>query len=352
MSPVTAAAVSSAAHPSAHRFHALGVKRVVRETPDAVSIVFEIPPAVADVFAYRAGQFVSVRVVVGGEQHVRSYSMSSAPVVDPDLQVTVKRVPGGVVSNWLNDNMTEGAALDVSPPAGRFVLSDTHRDLVALAAGSGITPVLSIVKTALWTTQRRVRLLYANRDAESTIFAEALGVLAAGHPRRLSVEHHLDVERGFVDADRVTTFAGEAGGEFYVCGPTPFMEVVQGALRAAGVDDGRVHVEWFTPPSQEPASTPVEVDSDAIELTIELAGQTATLAHRPGLTILESARWAGLPAPSSCEMGNCGTCIGRIIEGRAAMRINDVLTADEVAEGWVLTCQAVPQSPVVNVVYE
>ena len=352
MSPSTATALSSPAHPPAHRFHALGVKRVVRETPDAVSIVFEIPPGLADVFAYRAGQFVSVRVVVGNEQHVRSYSMSSAPNVDPDLQVTVKRVPGGVVSNWLNDTMTEGAALDVSPPAGRFVLSDTHRELVAFAAGSGITPVLSIVKTALQTTRRHVRLLYANRDAGSTIFAEVLGVLAAGHPRRLSVEHHLDVEQGFLDANGVRSFAGDAASEFYVCGPAPFMELVQAALQTAGIDDGRVHVEWFTPPSQGRAPAPADDDGGAIELTLKLGGQTATVAHRRGLTVLESARWAGLRAPSSCEMGNCGTCIGRIVKGRAAMRINDVLTPDEVADGWVLTCQAVPQSPVVSVVYE
>lgn len=326
-----------------HGYHPLRVARVVRETEDATSFVLEVPGELRAAFAYEPGQFCTFRVEVDGQPFARCYSMSSAPALGEPLQVTVKRVPGGVVSNWVNDHLAAGDEIDVMPPAGFFQLTAGGGDVVAFAAGSGITPVFSIVKTAVATTSRRVRLLYANRDRESTIFRDALDRLD-----RVEVVHHLDAEHGFVDADDVRPFVG-GDADYYICGPTPFMDAVEAALLEAGVDEGRVHIERFTAAERAPLPEPAE--PVVTQVTIELDGKTGTGTHRPGTTILQTARSFGLSPPFSCESGSCATCMARLVEGSASMYVNNALTADEVEEGWVLTCQAVPTAPVVHVVY-
>jgi ferredoxin-NADP reductase len=335
-----------------HGFHPLRVARVVRETPDASSFVLEIPADLSAAFAYEAGQFVTFRVEVDGHAHLRCYSMSSSPGVDDELQVTVKRVPGGLVSNWLLDHVHEGGDVQVTFPAGVFCLTDRDDDLVLFAAGSGITPVHSLLKEALATTGRHVRLLYANRDEESTIFAGELLALAAEHGDRLQVEHHLDVEHGFVDADAVLRFMGDLGdADAYLCGPAPFMDVVEAALLGAGMPSERIHVERFTPATPLPGD-PVEGVTESIEVTIELDGTTRSTPHHPGTTILQTARQLGMSAPYSCESGSCATCMARLVQGECTMFVNNALTDDEVADGWILTCQSVPASAMVHVVYE
>jgi len=342
---------------SSPRYRSVAVARVVPETGDTVSLVLDIPPADAAVFTYRAGQFLTLRAVVDGGAHPRSYSMSSAPAVDAELQVTVKRVPGGLVSNWVNDTLRAGDRIEVTPPAGSFVVDpdpdDHDRPIVAFAAGSGITPVFSIVKEVLASSERRIRLLYANRDRASTIFAAELDGLAARHPDRLLIRHHLDVERGFVgpaDVDAFLDGAGEA--EHYVCGPGGFMEVVEAALVERGVDRRTIHVERFTPEVPDADEPADDTGVTATQLTIRLAGRRVTVNHRPGTTLLQAARSAGLRAPSSCETGNCATCMARVTEGAVRMRNNEVLSDEEVADGWVLTCQSEPTTPTVAVVYE
>jgi ferredoxin-NADP reductase len=351
-----------------HGFHPLPIRRVVRETADAASFVLDVPAALRDAFAYEAGQFLTFRVLVDGRAHHRCYSMSSAPAVDADLQVTVKRVPGGVVSNWMLDSLAPGDVVEASVPAGVFRLAPGDGDLVAFGAGSGITPVFSLVKAALATTSRRVRLLYANRDRDAVIFADAIDALAARHPERLHVTHHLDVERGFVDAEAARAFldagpGGVAGAEAYVCGPTPFMDIVEAALLAQGAEPGRIHVERFTP-----AGPPTEAEAPAADgapdgrspsgestpatITVELGGRTGTVDHRPGTTILQAARQMGMAPPYSCESGSCATCMAKLVGGTVTMHVNDVLTDGEVADGWVLTCQSVPTADSVHVVYE
>lgn len=337
------------------RFVPLTVTDVVPETVDAVTVALDVPAGLAELFAYRAGQFVTVRVVVGGVPEVRSYSMSSVPGVDRHLRITVKRVAGGVVSTWLSDRLFPGDRLDVAPPAGGFVVDDVHRDVVAFAAGSGITPVFSIVRSVLGGGTGRVSLLYANRDARSVIFGGALDRLAAHHADRFELVHHLDTERGVVTAGQVAELARARDrardAEAYVCGPPGFIGLVESALVGAGVEATRVHVERFTPAVSD---VPAEAAGagPACELTIRLGARTATVAHRPGTTLLQAARSADLRAPSSCETGSCATCMARITDGEARMRNNEVLTADEVADGWVLTCQAEPTTDSLTVVYE
>ena len=336
-----------------HGFHPLSVARVIPETADASSFVLDVPPELRPAFAYRAGQFCTFRVRVDGRPHLRCYSMSSSPAVDPELQVTVKRTDGGVVSNFLLDRLAEGDTVEVTRPAGVFCLTGGEEDVIAFSAGSGITPVHSLLKTALTTTARTVRLFYANRDRDAVIFAAELDDLGAAYGGRLVVSHHLDAEHGLATAASVRDFAGaDWDAQFYVCGPGPFMDVVERALRDGGVPGDRIHIERFTPTEQVIEPLPPFSTAVASRVTIELSGRTDSTEHRPGTTILQTARQMGMAPPFSCEAGSCATCMARLVEGTATMHVNNALTDDEVAEGWVLTCQAVPDGPSVHVVYE
>ena len=187
-------------------FAPLRIKRVVRETSDAVSLVFDVPKDCSHRFRYEAGQFLTLRVVVAGDHHRRCYSMSSSPHNGDELQITVKRDPGGVVSNWLNDRATAGDEIDAAPPEGRFVLGEEDRDVVAFAGGSGITPIHSLIGSALAGTRRRIRLFYANRSRDAVIFAESIAALADANQDRLTVRHHIDEVDGDVPAEAIVSF--------------------------------------------------------------------------------------------------------------------------------------------------
>lgn len=331
-------------------FTPLRVKAVVPETDDAVSIVFDEPAEHADRLRYLPGQYLTLRVTVDGREHQRCYSMSSAPALGQDLRVTVKRDRDGIVSNWLNDHAAAGDWMDVGAPQGRFTSSGTARPLVAFAGGSGITPVFSLIQTAL-AAQGGARLLYANRAAGSIIFEKDLAALTARHAGRFVLHHHIDDEHGLITAERLERFLADlddiTGAEYFICGPGPFMDTVQAALTAAGVPTSQMRLERFTvaaPVADEPCRTET--------VTIELGRDEVTVGYRAGHTLLQTARMAGLKAPSSCETGSCGTCIAQVTEGGARLLNNDALDDDEIADGWVVTCQAIPTSPTVRVVYE
>jgi ferredoxin-NADP reductase len=336
-----------------HGFHPLRIRRIVAETTEAVSLVLDVPADLAAAFAYRAGQFLTFRLTIAGRRVLRSYSMSSSPEVDGELQVTVKRVAAGLVSNWIADSLAAGDTLESTRPAGVFCLGGTTGDIVAFAGGSGITPVYSLLKTALETTERRVRLLYANRDRESAIFAADLDALAARHPDRLAITHHFDVAGGFIEADAIRGQVGQSIGavdEVFICGPGPFMNLVEQTLHEHGIAPQRIHIERFTPADALPEPEPTAGHS-ITHVEIELDGKVQTTLHQPGTTILQTARQMGLTPPSSCEAGDCATCMGRLLEGSVSMRNNNALSDEEVDEGWILTCQAVPDSPSVRVIY-
>lgn len=350
--------IESADAIDADGFTALRIKQVIQETSDAVSLVLDIPEPSRDTFRYAAGQFVTIRVTIDGTEHRRCYSMSSSPVVETDLRITVKRDRDGLVSNWINDTVNVGDALHVTPPEGRFVLTATERDVVTFAGGSGITPVFSLVHSALAATTRKTRLFYANRNLDSVIFREALAGLTDAHSGRLEVHHHLDDLDGVVSPQRIADFIGSAGpkGEahahvdYYICGPAPFMDTVERVLLGTGVPKQQVHLERFSVAADPPPDPAEAVVTE--EVTIELGHSTVTAPYRAGNTVLQTARLAGLKAPSSCETGSCGTCMAHVVEGSARMLNNDALDDDEVAEGWVVTCQALPTSRTVRVVYE
>ncbi len=335
-----------------HGYHSLRVRRVIQETPDTRSFVLDVPAELAELFRYRAGQFCTFRVHVDGEEQSRCYSMSSAPETDTDLTVTVKRVPGGLVSNWFHDHVAEGDMLEVTKPAGVFCLDQGHGPVVAFVGGSGVTPVMAIAKSLLAATPRSIRILYANTDRPSIIFDEQLASLEAAHPGRLEVRRHLDVDGGYLDTAAVSGFAADRlDADFYICGPGPFMDLVETTLLSAGVDPDHILIERFVTPEQPRPLTPVSAGVPE-QVVIILKGATTPVPYQAGDTVLETARRGGLTPPYSCEAGNCATCMAILRDGRATMRANNALEPDEVADGWILTCQAVPEGPTITVEYE
>jgi ferredoxin-NADP reductase len=335
-----------------HDYHGLTVADVVEETADTRSFVLEIPTHLAETFTYAAGQFCTFRATIEGESVVRCYSMSSSPDVPDPFMTTVKRVAGGRMSNWMNDTLAPGDPIEVLRPSGLFVLHDHDTPIVAFAGGSGITPVISIIKSALATTDRRIALVYANRSADSIIFGDELERLRSTSNGRLSVHHHLDSDRGFLDPHQCAALVGDdADADFYLCGPGPYMDTVENGLVTIGVAPNRVFIERFVLPEPEPAPT---LDDGAVteSIVIRLEHRETTLDYHAGDTILEAARRAGLSPPFSCEQGNCATCMAHLEGGTATMRVNNALSPDEVDDGWVLTCQALPTGPEVVVDYD
>jgi 3-ketosteroid 9alpha-monooxygenase subunit B len=332
-----------------HLFQHATVSRIIKETADTRTYVLaphETP------FPYRAGQFCTFKVHVDGEDLYRSYSMSSAPETDSELATTVKRVPGGKVSNWMLDNFVEGDDVTITRAAGTFCLTDSSAPLLGFSGGSGVTPILSLAKSALATTDRRVRLLCADRDQPSVIFEAVLDDLVARYPDRLTVVRHIDADKGLLSPADVAEFVGDdTDADNYVCGPEGFMSVVTSALPGPGT----VFIEDFdaAPQTEAPeTAASAEADETGGTITVHLDRKKAEVPRVAGETLLESARRAGMSPPFSCEAGNCGTCMARLSEGSATMRVNDALMDDEVEDGYVLTCQAVPDTPSVTVHYE
>ena len=351
-----------------HAHHALRVHQVVEETPDTRTFVFDVPDELADLFVYDAGQFCTVRIHVDGDDVSRCYSMSSAPALGEPLAFTVKRVPDGIVSNWLIDHVVAGDELELLPPAGVFCERANETPILAFCGGSGVTPVFSIVKQALASGHRRVGVFDANRDRASIIFADALDRLADTHGDRLVVRHHVDGETGYPTAADIAEFVGtDTDADVYVCGPTPFMDLVESAVTAAGVPADHLSIERFLnrvvdpgahDAAHEAAHEPPDDSSGAAAraattaMTIKIKRKRHAVEYVAGDTILETARRAGLKPPSSCEQGNCATCMALVTTGGATMTVNNALTDAEVAEGWVLTCQARPVGPEVAVEYD
>jgi 3-ketosteroid 9alpha-monooxygenase subunit B len=334
------------------------VAEVIRETSDASSFVLDVPPSLAAAFAYRPGQFVTVRVpsdLTGTGSVARCYSLCSSPHAQEPPAITVKRTAGGHASNWFLDNVTAGTVLDLLPPAGTFCPVSLDGDFLLFAAGSGITPVISVLKSVLAAGRGRIALVYANRDEDSVIFAAELRRLTALAGGRLVVLHWLDSVQGIPAADGVAALVRPyAGWEPYACGPDPYLTVVRAALGQFGVPAKRVRAERFLSLADNPfEQTPADVSSSgqAATLSVELDGTATELRWPPGTRMLDVLIDAGLAAPYSCRQGICGACACRLTAGEVEMVHNEVLEAADLADGYVLACQAVPLTPAVRVTY-
>lgn len=338
--------------PDTDRYHALTIAAVIDETSDAKSLVLTVPPALAGVFAYRPGQFLTMRVAHPDGALARCYSLSSSPAVDRALCVTVKRVRDGRASNWICDHLVAGAVVEVLAPAGVFVPGDLDGDLVLFAGGSGITPMLSIVKTLLARGTGRAWLLYANRDPQSVIFRAELAALAAAHPQRLIVQHWLDAVQGLPSEAQLQALVARQPAplacHYFICGPGPFMDAAHAALKTLKVARERIHIERFVSLSAAPAPVACE-SADAYQLEVAVDGGTHTLDGRAGESLLDSMLRAGLRVPNACRSGSCGACMCKLEEGSVELRVNAVLDSDDLADGWTLACQGIPKSDRVRV---
>ena len=355
----------------AEHFYKLRVAEIVPETDDANSIRFELPDELKDAFRFKAGQHLSVRAVIGGEEVRRNYSLCVAPD-ENELQVTVKRIAGGVFSNWIGDNLKVGDMLDVMCPHGSFTVDfdrSAKRRYVAFAGGSGITPVMSLIKTALKAElESRFTLFYGNRDSNSVIFLEGLADLKDRYLGRFELYHFLSDEEGDVELfngmlDRETCdeaidhLVGDVEGvdAWFICGPGPMMDAAEAALTDRGVAKDRIHIERFLAgrPSAALAAQMAQLQEKAAGLTLSvtLDGRTRKLEFTEA-NILDSAREAGMPAPFACKAGVCATCRARVTKGKVEMAARYGLTDEEIAAGYVLTCQSVPVGEGVAVDYD
>lgn len=352
-------------------FHRLTVAEVRRETADAVSIRFDVPAQLREAFAFRAGQHLTLKADIGGEDVRRTYSLCVAPS-DGEFRIAIKTMPGGRFSTWANSQIKAGQTLEVLPPMGRFVMPDgVHAPYyVALAGGSGITPVLSILKTALQDNgHARATLLYGNRDSASIIFLEELAALKNRFLDRLEIYHFLENEaeeielfNGRLDATKCdevfSTLVDVASADaFFICGPGPMMDAAEAALLARGVPASKILIERFTTSAlsaeQIERMRALEEQAAGTMLTVTLDGRRSKVAFDAAKgNILESVQAAGLPAPYACKGGVCTTCRAKVTAGTVEMKKNYGLSADEVADGYVLTCQAIPTSGDVTLNYD
>lgn len=355
------------------RFHPLRVAEVRRESPDAVSIAFAVPPEASAEFAFTAGQYLTLRTTLGGEELRRTYSICSG-AGDGELRVAVKRLDDGVFSRFANESLKAGDVMDVMPPMGRFGLGDraaaAGRTYVGFAAGSGITPILSIIKTVLKREpESRIVLFYGNRSSASIIFKDALEDLKDRFVERLAVHHVLSREAqeipllsGRITGDKVeallrTVGAVEAVDDVFLCGPLGMIEEVKAALACLGVPEVRIHVEVFTP-SGTPARASGPAPKAGVEaapgatLTVRIDGLTHEVAMRADETVLEAAVRHGLDLPYSCRGGMCCTCRAKVTDGAGRMDQNFSLERWEQDAGFTLTCQCRPTTPRMAVDYD
>jgi len=331
----------------------LKVLEVVPETGDAHSFVLEAP---ADL-TYMPGQFLTLRLPHEDGVVARCYSLSSAPGVDQHLKVTVKRVRDGRGSNWVCDRVLAGSELDVLAPAGTFTPKSLDTDLLLLAGGSGVTPVMSIIKSCLAKGVGRMLLVYANRDEQSVIFHAELRALVAQHPDRLIVLHWIETVQGLPSKRPLQEIVRPwAHAEAFICGPAPFMDCAAEALKELGVARERIHIERFTSLAGDPwlevEAPALKADARTVELFVELDGQTHELAWPEGQKLLDLLLDKGLDAPYSCREGACSACGLLLVEGEVAMDNNSVLEKQDLDEGWRLACQSRPVSDVVKVRYD
>lgn len=340
--------------PHSSRSAILTVAQVIDETADARSIVFEVPDLHADKFAdYEPGQFLTLRIPSDQTGSVaRCYSLSSAPGRGELPTVTVKRTPEGYGSNWICDNLEAGAEIESLPPSGVFTPHNLHVPLLLIAAGSGVTPVMSILKKALADGTGPITFFYANRSENDVIFAETLRELLAKHPGRLTLIHWLETLNGLPTAKALATVFKPMATTHaaYLCGPGPFMDAVHEGLAKAKFDHHNVHTEVYNSLSGDPfedvelGEVSEEEAANAAEVEVELDGDSHVLAWPRSRTLVDIMLAAGLDAPYSCQEGECGSCACTLVQGTVEMEHVGALDPDDIADGYILGCQAKPTS--------
>lgn len=355
------------------KFHPLKIADVRKETADSVSIAFEIPKAFENEYQYTQGQYVTIKMDINGEEIRRSYSLCSSPVADSDFRIAAKKVKDGRMSVALNETVKVGDVVDVMTPMGNFyAISDTkNKNIVLFAGGSGVTPMLSIIKTLLIQDDTcKLTLFYGNQNESSIIFKEELNDLANANKNRFQLFHILDeapanhplLYTGLMTKEKVLALIENHVGlnlqnEFFICGPTPMMKNVEESLQALQIKKERIHLEYFTASlDANTNAAPADINTGervVSQITVILDGdETSFELASDGKNILDAAMDQDVDVPFSCKGAVCCTCRAKVLEGKVHMKANYALTEEEVAEGFILTCQAHPLTPVVIVDYD
>jgi len=353
-------------------FHPLRVRDVRPDTEEAVIVSFAVPPELADTFAFTQGQYLTLRHDVGGQDLRRSYSIC-AGVDDGELRVGVRKVDGGVFSTWVHDHLKPGDEIQVFPPQGRFCVPvdpAARRHYLGVAAGSGITPILSIMKTVLAREPgSRFTLIYGNRRQASTMFKEEIEDLKNEYLTRLSLHHVFSREAvdsplmaGRLDQAKLGEFLrtlvpAASVDEVFVCGPYEMNEQAEAALKAAGVPEEHIHIERFgTVEMQTGKPAPHEVregDAEAAKVVVIRDGISREIEFsKTDPSILDAAARAGMDVPFSCKSGVCSTCRCKLLEGEVRMDKNFALDKNEIAQGFILSCQAHALTPRVVISFD
>ncbi len=358
----------------ATHFHKLQVADLRRETPECVSIAFEVPEELKNKFAYKQGQNITLRAFLDGEELRRSYSICTSPF-ENELRVAVKLAPFGRFSTWVNTTLKKGDYVDVLAPTGKFYteLNPSHKkNYLAFAAGSGITPLMSIIKTTLATEpQSSFTLVYGNRNRSNIIFKEELEALKNRYIDRLAIHYILSREKteaevyyGRINADKLNQLSEKLinvakADDIFICGPEEMIFSIKNWLIEKGIDQRKIHFELFTTPGQSSAmrkeqlTSPTEVAGKTSKVTVKLDGISFSFdLPFDGDTILEAALKQGADLPYSCKGGVCATCKARLLEGKVDMDVHYALEQEEIDEGYILTCQSHPRSEEVKVDFD
>lgn len=341
-----------------NRFYELTISKITQLTTSSVMITFEVPELLKKVFHFEAGEYLTLQQTIGGEKVRRAYSICSG-VNEGELSVAVKRVPNGVFSTYATTQLKAGDVLEVMPPMGSFVFFYDifgNRDIMLFSAGSGVTPMMSIAKTALSKTNIKVVFVYGNKSKEEALFFDEIEALRIQYPERFLVHYAFskqpwgDHYTGRIN-DRIVNeifakYKDLNWGRYYACGPTELVKNLREILLLRGIDKDRIFTELFE-------ASPAEIDYSTLQgnvaITLELNGQTHSFESARNQTLLSSALLRGYDAPYSCLNGVCSSCIGRVEEGEAKMAKNETLSEEEVSQGYILTCQAYAMTDTIKV---
>ncbi len=351
------------------RFHTLKVKDIRRETNDAVSVAFEIPPQQQPEFLFKQGQYITLKLNIGGEEVRRSYSLCSSPHSETELRVAIKEVSGGKVSGYINRQLKVGDKIEVMTPMGNFhtpLFGNKKKHYVLVAGGSGITPMMSILKSVLYVEkQSKLTLIYANKNEESTIFKKELENIAGSNPN-LQIAYVFEspqatmpeLQTGIITIARAKALLEHYGclsaDEYFICGPGPMMENVKSSLEGLNIAKEKIHIEYFTSvlDAVNKADSGTGANVKAKVKVIQYGVETEFDLETGSISILEAAIEAGVDAPFSCKGAVCCTCRAKVLEGQVKMDANFALTDQEVEEGFILTCQSHPITDNVVIDYD
>lgn len=346
-------------------FHKLSIKNIKKEANKAISIAFNVPSNLKDVFTFKSGQYITLKATVNGNEVRRDYSICASPK-SGELQVAVKEVKDGTFSAYANNNLKVGDSIDVAPPKGRFIFEPNDsktKNIAAFAAGSGITPILSIIKCALEEeVYSKVILVYGNKSTEDSMFLNELLELQHAYKDRFSIQFVFSqqdkddsifgrIEKSTVNYVMLNKHKHIEVDAFYLCGPEAMIHTVKDVLTDNGIDANRIHFELFKAAKPTDIEEPL-TSTGKTTATITVDDETTTIEMSQKQTILEAALDEDIDAPYSCQGGICSSCLARLKEGEVTMRQNNILTEKEVASGLILTCQAHPTTDTIVVDYD